>query len=131
LLNLKAAATKKTFEQRSYDEQYEWLRQQTDSRSTLEKQFLDSLFRSGRKLPDYAQKSISNYPTRPDFYYEDGYVCVYCDGTPHDELAQHTEDKKIRDALRGLGYRVIVIRYDRDLGEQIEEHCDVFGVVRK
>ena len=131
LISLKDASTKKTYENRTYDEQYEWLRQQTDSRSELEKKFLDHLFRSGRRLPDYAQKSVSNYPTRPDFYYEDGYVCVYCDGTPHDKEAQKKEDEKIRTDLMNKGYRVVVIRYDKDIESQVNENNDVFGMVRK
>jgi ATP-dependent helicase YprA (DUF1998 family) len=131
LLALKGTVTKKTYENRTYDEQYEWLRQRTDSRSVLEKKFLDHIYRSGRRLPDFAQITTPNYPTRPDFYYEDGYVCVYCDGTPHDEPAQKAEDDRIRNDLMGLGYRVVVIRYDRDIGEQVEENSDVFGVVRQ
>jgi hypothetical protein len=30
--------------------------------------------------------------------------------------------------LKERGYRVIVIRYDCDLEEQIDDHKDVFGV---
>jgi len=122
---------KKTYENRTYDEQYEWLRQQTDSRSELERKFLDYLFRSGRRLPDYAQKTVPDYPTRPDFSYDEGYVAVYCDGTPHDKPAQKADDEKIRNDLKTKGYRVVVIRYDKDIKSQVEENNDVFGVVRK
>lgn len=131
LLGFKDSVTKKTYGKRTYDEQYEWLRQQTDSRSELEKKFLDYLYRSGRRLPDFAQKTVSNYPTRPDFYYEDGYVCVYCDGTPHDKEDQKKEDEKIRTDLMNKGYRVVVIRFDKDFGSQVEESNDVFGVVKR
>ena len=115
---------------RSYDEQYEWLRQQTDNRSSLEKELLDSLYRSGKKLPDAAQKFLQNVYSCPDFYYDNGYVCVFCDGSIHDEPHQKEEDKKIRNKLRNIGYRVIVIRYDRSMQNQIEENENVFSEVR-
>ncbi|MFQ5455356.1 MAG: DEAD/DEAH box helicase [Nitrospirota bacterium] len=121
----------KSYENRTYDEQYEWLRRQTDSRSNLERELLDHIYREGRRLPDFAQKTLSNYYSRPDFYYEDGYVCVFCDGTPHDQPQQLKEDKRVRNDLRNLGYMVVVIRYDRPIAEQIEENKDIFGVVRK
>ncbi|MFC1555022.1 helicase-related protein [candidate division KSB1 bacterium] len=114
----------------TFDEQYQWLRQQTDSRSRLEKDFLDQLYRAGRYLPDFAQKRLPNYPSRPDFYYETGYVCVFCDGSVHDEANQEKEDLRIRTDLRNKGYRVIVIRYDNPLNEQIEENNDIFKAIR-
>jgi hypothetical protein len=33
----------------------------------------------------------------------------------------------LRAQLRELGYGVVVVRYDRDLEEQVAEHTDVFG----
>jgi very-short-patch-repair endonuclease len=130
LMTLAEGKTMRTYEHRTYDEHYEWLRRQTDSRSQLEKDFLDQLYREGRRLPDHTQKPLSNYYSIPDFYYNDGYVCVFCDGTPHDEPEQKRKDDQNRANLRSLGYRVIVIRYDRPLKEQIEEHNDIFGVVK-
>ncbi|MCX8068331.1 MAG: hypothetical protein N3B68_11095 [Anaerolineae bacterium] len=37
------------------------------------------------------------------------------------------EDRRIRAALRDLGYRIVVIRHDRDLEEQIAAYPDLFG----
>ncbi|HWR57947.1 MAG TPA: helicase-related protein, partial [Thermodesulfovibrionales bacterium] len=119
-----------SFKNLSYDELYEWLRQQTDARSKLEKDFLDYLYREGRRLPDCAQKTLPNYPSRPDFYYENGYVCVFCDGSVHDGPKQAEEDKRMRTDLINKGYRVVVIRYDRPIAEQVAQNQDVFGVVK-
>jgi very-short-patch-repair endonuclease len=130
LIKISQGTTLRSFKNLSYDEQYEWLRQQTDNRSRLEKDFLDHLYREKRRLPDYAQKTLSDYPCRPDFYYDDGYVCVFCDGSVHDETKQREEDQRVRADLLNKGYRIITIRYDRSLGEQIGENQDVFGIVK-
>ncbi len=112
---------------RDYETHYGWLRALTDSRSKLERRFLDHIYKTRRRLPDDAQHPLEDYPgTIPDFYYEK-YVCVYCDGSVHDEPAQKANDEKIRRELEDLGYDAIVIRYDRDLEEQIAARPDVFG----
>lgn len=113
---------------RSYAEHYAWLREQTDPNSELERRFLDHLYRTNRRLPDYAQKRLDDYYACPDFFYTDGNVCVECDGSVHDRPEQQAIDKEVRGHLEYiLGYRVIVIRYDRDLEDQVREHPDVFG----
>jgi hypothetical protein len=37
----------------------------------------------------------------------------------------------VRRELVARGYRVVVIRYDRGILEQVEEHADLFGIVRR
>lgn len=130
LMNISKGSTAPGYKDRTYDEQYEWLRQQTDKRSELEKKFLDTLYQEGRNLPDAAQKRLPNYYAQPDFYYDDGHVCVFCDGSVHDQSSQVAEDNKIRTELKNMGYRVIAIRYDRSLGQQIEANSDVFKKVK-
>jgi len=93
----------------------------------LERKLLDSLYREGRRLPDEAQKLLPDFYSQPDFYYRDGAVCVFCDGTPHDDPRQHQKDRDVRRRLRDSGYRVVEISYRRPLEDQVAENADVFG----
>jgi very-short-patch-repair endonuclease len=77
-------------------------------------------------LPDEGQKFLKDYYSNPDFFYEPN-VCIFCDGSVHDEPTQKEKDRITRQELKDLGYRVIVIRYDQDLEEQIRRSPDVFG----
>jgi very-short-patch-repair endonuclease len=113
---------------RRREEQYQWLLERLDTASELERRFLEHLYRTGRRLPDDAQRHLADYPARPDFYYENARACVFCDGAVHDQPEVAAKDHRIRADLRDLGYRVIVIRYDRDLEEQIQSYPDLFGV---
>lgn len=111
---------------RDYEEHYRWLRSLTDSRSDLERSFIDRLYQTKRRLPDEAQKPVMDYPSIPDFFYNPN-TCIFCDGSVHDEPDQKEKDRVARLELKDLGYRVIVIRYDRDLEQQISHYTDLFG----
>lgn len=127
LLSLAGSRTRVETAGRSYEEQYAWLRPQTDKRSDLERDLLDHLYRTARDLPSAAQQWIEEAECTPDFVYSGKAACIFCDGPPHDEPQQKDIDTKVRGMLREFGYRVIVIRYDRDLEEQVAEHPAVFG----
>lgn len=111
---------------RSYEEHYHWLRSLTDSRSGLERKFIDYLYQTHRRLPDDAQKPLQDYYSIPDFFYEPN-ICVFCDGSVHDTPEQKKKDRITRQELKDLGYRVVVIRYDKDLEKQINRFSDIFG----
>lgn len=111
---------------RDYEDHYRWLRSLTDSQSELERKFIDYLYQTKRRLPDEGQKFLKDYYSNPDFFYEPN-VCIFCDGSVHDEPTQKEKDRITRQELKDLGYRIIVIRFDQDLEEQIRRYPDVFG----
>jgi very-short-patch-repair endonuclease len=114
---------------RSYDEQYAWLRERIDPASSFERSFLDHLYERKLRLPDFAQHTpVADVFLQPDFYYERGTspgVCVFIDGPHH--TVHKTEDSDAREALEDRGYRVIAIRADRSLAEQIKANPDIFS----
>jgi very-short-patch-repair endonuclease len=67
---------------------------------------------------------------QPDFYYDrDGMpgVCVFVDGPHHDSRQQAAHDREARAELRDRGYRVIAIRHDRPIDEQVSAYPEVFA----
>jgi Lhr-like helicase len=130
LIDITNSLTYPRFQERSWEQQLQWLRSLADSRSELERRFLSVLAKGHYRLPDDAQKHISEVNCIPDFFYMPN-VCVFCDGSVHDEPEQRAKDERIRKELVARGYRVIVIRYDQDLEEQIQHYPEVFGVKGK
>jgi len=126
LMALSAGQTRAGGPGRTYDQQYEWLRARTDTKSELERRFLDALYRRRHRLPDDAQRQVPDVYSMPDFWYESA-TCVFCDGSVHDQPQQRAEDRRTRRELQMRGYRVVVIRYDEDLEGQIVQYRDIFG----
>jgi hypothetical protein len=77
-------------------------------------------------LPTDTQPGIDDPRGIPDFFYAPS-VCVFCAGSVHDDPEAAAEDARIRPALLAWGYRVVVIRCDRDLAQQIADNVSVFG----
>lgn len=116
---------------RTPEEQYTWLLERTDPASSFEREFLKVLHDEGRALPDLAQhRPTPDVPVQTDFYYDrtgaPG-ICVFIDGPHHDDPDRAEADRRVRDQLRHLGYRVITIRHGRSITEQIIENRDVFS----
>lgn len=127
LLELRRSNVQPNTRWRTYEEQYKWLRAQIDPHSDLEYRFLDYLYQTRRRLPDSAQKRLPDYYAQVDFFYDECFACVFCDGQAHDHPEVKARDAELRRALSEVGYLVIEIRYDRDLEEQLAHYQDVFG----
>jgi len=131
LLQLRQAVTTRQAGGRSYEDHYQWLKERIDPNSSLEAQFLESLFNSHRRLPDRTQfRPEPDVFAEADFYYDrDGLkgIAVFVDGPHHDEPTQREKDQRERKKLEDLGYRVIAIRYDQPMLDQIQAYADILG----
>ena len=131
LLALQNSATSRIAKGRSYEDQFNWLMEKRDEKSSLEAEVLQRLYESKHRLPDRAQyRPEEGVYCEADFYYErEGLkgVAVFIDGPTHDDAPQCQKDTEQRTRLDDLGYRVLAIRYDRSIIDQIAENPDVFG----
>ncbi len=67
LLELAASMATKRHGGRDYEARYQWLKNLTDSRSELERRFIEHLYKTRCDLPDEAQKALTEVNTIPDF----------------------------------------------------------------
>jgi very-short-patch-repair endonuclease len=118
---------------RTYEEQYAWLSKRTDPGSSFERAFLDHLHERKLRLPDFAQHTpVADVFVQPDFYYRRDTIpgiCVFIDGPHHAGIGTQAEDRRAREALEDRGYRIVAIRADQPLGEQVAQYSDIFQPV--
>jgi ATP-dependent helicase YprA (DUF1998 family) len=96
--------------------------------SQLERRFLDTLRQHGFRRPDKAQFWIPERYSRPDFFYDEGSICVFVDGPPHDTPEQAADDVQVRARLAGDGYQVLVFHHARtDWVALLRQHPGIFG----
>lgn len=113
----------------SYDEQYHFMQAARDTNSSTEDKFLKYLYKNCLKLPDEAQPKIQNMYVRPDFLYKPN-ICIFCDGTPHDENTVKEGDTEKRAALKAAGYQVLSWYYKDSLDEFVAKRPDIFKKVK-
>lgn len=113
----------------SYDEQYQFLEKARDHNSSTEEKFLKYLYQHKLRLPDEAQPHILNMYVRPDFLYKPN-ICIFCDGTPHDENMVMESDTEKRTALKNAGYQVLVWYYKDSLDDFVAKRPDIFKKVK-
>ena len=112
------------------EEQYNYLLKRLDANSSTERKFLDYLFDNGYKLPDKAQIEIPGIYVKPDFFYEKENACIFCDGTPHDNLEVRKQDELKREALQNAGYDIVIYYYKDKLDEVVKKRSDIFIKVK-
>ena len=102
------------------------------SGSSLEKAWLEKVRELGLREPDIAQKTLEQFSTCPDFYYEDYQAAIYIDGPHHDAPQQKEADAIINRKLEDAG--LIVIRFPKETNSWqaiFNEHSYLFGEVTK
>jgi superfamily II DNA/RNA helicase len=113
----------------SYEEHYKALEASRDPNSSTEEKFLKYLFEKGIRLPDVAQPIISDMFVRPDFLYKPN-ICLFCDGTPHDNPVIKEDDRLKRITLKDAGYQVLVWYYKDSIDDLIQKRPDIFKPVK-
>ena len=113
----------------SYDEQYKALEAARDPNSSTEEKFLKYLYEKGIRLPDVAQPNIADMYVRPDFLYKPN-ICVFCDGTPHDNPSVKADDNLKRSTLKEAGYQVLTWYYKDSIDDLISRRPDIFKPVK-
>jgi hypothetical protein len=126
LLELTTSRVLPRYGERDWREQLEWLMQHTDSRSPLERAFLETLARHHLRLPDFAQYRVESPACVADFFYSPR-TCVFCDGAVHQQPEVRQRDQELRSQLQNAGYRLVVIDLKSPLEEQLRRFSDVFG----
>lgn len=115
----------------NYDEHYKYMMENLDQNSSTEKVFIEHLYKSGLRLPDFAQKQVDGIYCQPDFYYDSTPpVWIFCDGTPHDDPEVRQRDHDQRQLIIGRGEQVWFWHYKEDLAEKVAQRPDIFSKIR-
>ncbi|MFW5983262.1 MAG: helicase-related protein, partial [bacterium] len=114
----------------SRKENLEYLYDNYDRMSKLEKQFIDALEKYEGRLPNKAQvnlSSIANTYASADFFYSDDKVLVFIDGNVHDREDVADADNAKRQALKNAGFTVIVWNYKEPIEDFLERNKHIFN----
>ena len=80
--------------------------------SSLERLWLDTIYRHGHNLPDNAQQEVAGHYVTPDFTYKQACAVVFIDGPHHEQPLQQRLDQQKRQALTDAGITVVVFTQD-------------------
>jgi very-short-patch-repair endonuclease len=99
------------------------------SQSKLEREWLKVVHDQNFRLPDTAQKLLSEIGSRPDFIYEDARVAVYVDGPHHNYPERQNRDRQFDDVLMMAGWTPLRFGVDDIEGwiEIIKNNPSTFG----
>lgn len=129
LFDLTRAKTRKLSNGRTREERLMALLESADPHSATERAFIRHLYHNDHSLPDRAQYRPSEQVyAQPDFYYEQGRVCIFIDGPSHATPEIQTNDAEVREELEERVFKVIAIRHDEDFAAQIACYPEVFSM---
>ncbi|MEU0516328.1 DEAD/DEAH box helicase [Streptosporangium sp. NPDC006007] len=99
------------------------------SQSQLERDFITFLEKHDYRMPDTAQRLITEARARPDFVYllAGGSVAVFVDGPVHDTPRAVERDLTAADRLMDTGWLVVRFRYDEEWNMVAGRYPNVFG----
>ena len=111
-------------------EQRSWLNALSDS--GLERRFVDWLSEHGYRLPDDAQRTVSQAQARPDLVYDlpGNPVALFVDGPHHDDATQQLRDSQASERLENLGWAVVRVNHDEDWQSLVDRYGWLFGTGR-
>ncbi|MDC3284697.1 DEAD/DEAH box helicase [Opitutales bacterium] len=95
--------------------------------SKLEKKWLKLVEERNHRLPDEAQKLLSEHFTKPDFFYTESFAAIYVDGPPHDDPDQKKKDEEITVKLKNAGFQVIRFHHRDDWLAILDKYPSLFG----
>jgi hypothetical protein len=108
----------------SPDAAWDELAARIDPGSSFERAVLEALRSGGYARPDAAQHCpVEGLAVQVDLYYRRDPapgVCVFVDGPAHDDPRRSQRDEQTRRSLAERGFRVVAIRHDRPLAEQLK-----------
>jgi len=112
---------------RDRQQQQDWLDKLRDS--SLEKDFINWLVDTGRRLPDDAQRTVPSVRARPDFVYDlpGNPVALFVDGPHHDDPLRQQRDEQAAERLEDAGWTVVRVRHDYDWPTTADRYQWLFG----
>lgn len=131
LMSLAQSATSASSSEVSRVDQLDQMMRQCDSE--LERKWLQLVNDTNRTLPTHAQHQLTDYYTKPDFYYADKKTAIYIDGPVHEQDSVAKKDEGVEARLFSGGIISIRFTYDKEneWESQLSQYPDIFGTGEK